>query len=1071
MIIPAKYQTSGDNDSENSKRINNITARYNPCLKRFGTSTNISKSTSNKENINNNYQNQVLEWFFKLSFIDRIKVSTVNNKWVFQTLHQLYIEQKNKNNLKFIPRINEKPPFLKQFAGKNIFSDNPSHFLNYFAFCSQNYELIKGYNESIEKEFLNEIILFYPDLAKISKIRTNEKEYMENLNKYYYPSFTLSESILTNEEKFVKYFKTLSNNKFFNLPPEILYQNRQNDFSDDKTKDDELMNSFNLNSLNPLNKIIKNYNNNVNENNSNNNANNRYSIKNMNFIDLPKWAKQPKDSKLCFSVNELFLAFIEQNIYVHYILFSYDKQYYNTLLSDKINSSIEEIFALKNELKEYLNINKENLFDLLNIKSITKDIYYDSIIEKFVSIKKYQDNLISKTKCWKENVNFEEENLQIKEFFNDYNNDNKSMIRLINDISTLNIEQIYSFEDFFFNKIFFDLYKKYENSKEENILSELVNDTSSKNKKKKKKNKKKKKKENDDKKEENEINTNIDTDNSNINKEEDKKDNKIIEIKKYISIEEDEELSRIKKGYSRLEMNENNLCESSGSENNCDSKPLLLSKSNSEDIKRVMREKENKYNSNNEDNNINIENINIIINNKYNKEEQDKNEIQSEIKNEIINDEINTTKENSIKDFSLENKEQEKDNNNKTNENISNSNNKKKKGGNFFLYPTITKNNSEKITKPPFIMKLNEDIIFYNKTLIMILDSLSPLKEYIIERIKAQIKECLYNDNISYKVDIYGSFKSHLDIVCSDIDMVFIPKKINNVDISDIIQRLSNHLLSTKEYYKVTPIYTASIPLIKLLVNYENYLTNNKPLLNNYSKLINSDLYKNYPYDKEKELSFINIDISFPVSYNNKKSKNTPFLQLEYIRNSLQKFTDADIVIRILKRALKLTDMNNSYKGGLSSYTLFLMVISFLKHNNKSNGINNNKHKKNSYGHAFHDSVKFFSKFDFYSNIIDIENKNGDIFLKRNKRYSSLEYENIPVILDPVTGQNAGKSSFRINDVQKTLIIINEELEKLRNLYDKNTDNKDNIENNKENFDKNLIITLLKNVENRMLMK
>ena len=433
-----------------------------------------------------------------------------------------------------------------------------------------------------------------------------------------------------------------------------------------------------------------------------------------------------------------------------------------------------------------------------------------------------------------------------------------------------------------------------------------------------------------------------------------------------------------------------------------------------------MKEKENKYNSNNED--ISINEDTNKINEEENKEpekELDKNEI-VEIKNEIINEEENNNKENNQKNDSNENSEKDKDNNK---ENKSNINNKKKKSGNFFLYPTIKKNTSDKINKPPFIMKLNEDIIFYNKTLIMILESLSPLKEYIIERIKSQIEECLYSDTFSYKIDIYGSFKSHLDIVCSDIDMVFIPKKINSVDISDLIQRLSNHLLSTKEYFKVTPIYTASIPLIKLMINYENYLANNQTLLNNYSKLINSDLYKNYPYDKEKEISFINIDISFPISYNSKKNKNTPFLQIEYIRNSLSKYTDADIVIRIIKRALKLTDMNNSYKG--------------------------------------------FSKFDFYTNIIDIENKNGEIFLKRNKRYSSPEYENIPVILDPVTGQNAGKSSFRINDVQKTIILINEELEKLRNIYDKNNDNKENSDNKEING--NLVVTLLKNVEKRFL--
>ena len=95
--------------------------------------------------------------------------------------------------------------------------------------------------------------------------------------------------------------------------------------------------------------------------------------------------------------------------------------------------------------------------------------------------------------------------------------------------------------------------------------------------------------------------------------------------------------------------------------------------------------------------------------------------------------------------------------------------------------------------------------------------------------------------------------------------------------------------------------------------------------------------------------------------------------------------------------------------------------------------------------------VMLFMIHDFYTNIIDIENKNGEIFLKRNKRYSSPEYENIPVILDPVTGQNAGKSSFRINDVQKTIILINEELEKLRNIYDKNNDNKENSDNKEIN--------------------
>ena len=55
MIIPAKYQLSKENDPDNSSRINNITKKYNSCLKKFGVSLNKSKSPLNKENKNNNF--------------------------------------------------------------------------------------------------------------------------------------------------------------------------------------------------------------------------------------------------------------------------------------------------------------------------------------------------------------------------------------------------------------------------------------------------------------------------------------------------------------------------------------------------------------------------------------------------------------------------------------------------------------------------------------------------------------------------------------------------------------------------------------------------------------------------------------------------------------------------------------------------------------------------------------------------------------------------------------------------------------------------------------------------------
>ena len=500
MIIPAKYQCSKENDTDNSQRINNITKKYINGLKKFGSSSNNNKSIANKDNQGYIFQTKVVDWFFNLSFIDRLKVSAINNKWAFQVLHQLYIEQKNNHNLKFIPRFTGKNiPFLDKLKGQDIFLNKPSHFFHYFALFSEKYELINGYNEKIEKDFLNQIIFLYPNLAKTAKIQTKEKENNNDLNDLlkndYYPIITLSESVLTNKDKFEKYFKSLSYNSYFVMPPEIIGPYQQKESNNNKDIDNNnIINSFNT--LNPFNNIIKNYNNNnnniLNEINSNSN-NNSYNTKIQSIIDLPMWAKQPAGSTLCFSINEIFLAFFEQNIAVYYILYLYDKQFYNSLLKDKTNTILEEFISLKKELMNFLSLNKENLLNLLNIDIITKDIYYNPPIEKFVEAKKYENKVISNTKFWKEHISFEEEYNHIKEYFNGFNNDNDSMIRLINDITMFNIEQVYTYEDFFLNKILFNLNKKYENNKNENLLSDLTKNDNSQNKKKRKKIKKRKK--------------------------------------------------------------------------------------------------------------------------------------------------------------------------------------------------------------------------------------------------------------------------------------------------------------------------------------------------------------------------------------------------------------------------------------------------------------------------------------------------------------------------------------------------------------------------------------------------
>ena len=102
--------------------------------------------------------------------------------------------------------------------------------------------------------------------------------------------------------------------------------------------------------------------------------------------------------------------------------------------------------------------------------------------------------------------------------------------------------------------------------------------------------------------------------------------------------------------------------------------------------------------------------------------------------------------------------------------------------------------------------------------------------------------------------------------------------------------------------------------------------------------------------------------------------------------------------------------MNNSYKGGMSSYCLFLIIYSYLKINNNYNIIGNNN-----YGSLLMDFLYYYINcVDFAFTVIDPNLENPFII-------STFPIETIPTIIDPVTMKNAGKIIFRIIDVVNAL--------------------------------------------------
>ena len=175
-------------------------------------------------------------------------------------------------------------------------------------------------------------------------------------------------------------------------------------------------------------------------------------------------------------------------------------------------------------------------------------------------------------------------------------------------------------------------------------------------------------------------------------------------------------------------------------------------------------------------------------------------------------------------------------------------------------------------------------------------------------------------------------------------------------------------------------------------------------------------------------------------------------------------------IIIIIKKYLKNIGLNNYYTGGLSSFSIFLLVFSFYKYIIKLFG---NEIVNNFYiGQFLIQFLDFFSKFNFNQYVINInkeipfiikekinicDNKSNNINNINNINNTYVNQNNIAnaVILDPFTLNNIASNSFRINEIQqkfdslKNNILVNyEKLYKIKNILNKNKTKYNNNNNN-----------------------
>ena len=421
----------------------------------------------------------------------------------------------------------------------------------------------------------------------------------------------------------------------------------------------------------------------------------------------------------------------------------------------------------------------------------------------------------------------------------------------------------------------------------------------------------------------------------------------------------------------------------------------------------------------------------------------------SELKNECINENDNDNSDNNSNSNT-------NSKNNSSNKNSS----KQKKKKEMFLFSTVKKtkkksnSNTNDITlisnefsiitlkesnsRLSFFDKLHNDIIKYETKVISLLNHGMKFHDFCIAEIKRLIQETLNFSN-DYIIEVYGSYATGLMIEASDIDIKIKLNKGTKEDLDSFFKKVCEKLENEKKFDEINPIETASVPVIKLLLSKEKFIKGKSDLENSYKQYKELSLFKHYLFDIN-DLTKIKIDVTFilpkdnmnnnikeevnniNIIHNNlndvhdhNKSIESGMSSVSYVKEQIVKYPEVKFILRVLKRYFYFKKMNTAFLGGLSSYNLFLLLLSYAKFLKLSQNSENTN-----LGYFLFHFLYFFKIFDFKQYVININSTNNIYDIIPPESAKEFNLGKSIVIIDPLTGVNASKSSYKIDDIQNT---------------------------------------------------
>ena len=318
-----------------------------------------------------------------------------------------------------------------------------------------------------------------------------------------------------------------------------------------------------------------------------------------------------------------------------------------------------------------------------------------------------------------------------------------------------------------------------------------------------------------------------------------------------------------------------------------------------------------------------------------------------------------------------------------------NSHNNNFKKGNYHLqdsyntfHPWIKPNSKSLITNG--MLKLHYEILDFCDFIKLTTEEID-LREKTYNYIKSVIEAKF----VEYKCILYGSFKTQLSLPDSDIDILIVQKNENKINeensesekekekdiINEIIKKIYNVLFDTKKFTYIEMI-KAKVPIIKCTL-------------------------------KETE---INVDISF-FRKNGADAVKT-------IEKIIDIFPEIRPLTLVIKYTLRQRQLNEIYKGGISSFIIFSLIYYYMSDIRKKILDDIKKGKKEGELTLGHLLVGFFNFYGFMFNYdeLGISIRSGCFLYKRKEQKpNTLSIENFQDI-----NQDMGKNCYNFKKVVET---------------------------------------------------